>query len=71
MTTITCKRCGEPAQLSGPALEIRPGWGFRARVEDGRLTIEQDDSEGRTDTVTLSLTEFNVLAVQFDEWSTQ
>lgn len=62
-----------PAVITGPHLEIARGWGLRARVEDGTLTIEQDqvDADGAevTATVFLSRTELTVLAAQFAEWA--
>jgi hypothetical protein len=52
------------------ALEVLPGFGFRATVENDRLVIEQDDSEGKTDNLVLSRTEAKVLFAQFAEWAT-
>jgi hypothetical protein len=40
------------------SLEVPPGWGFRASVEDDRLLIEQDAQDGnggiRTDSISLA-----------------
>jgi hypothetical protein len=58
-----------PVRLNGHALEILAGYGFRARVEDDRLVIEQDDSEGNTADLILSRTEAKVLFAQFGEWA--
>lgn len=58
-----------PVVISGQRLEVLPGFGFRASVEDGRLAIEQDDSSGNTDNITLSRTEAKVLFAQFGEWA--
>lgn len=60
-----------PVTLAGPRLEILPGFGFRASVEDDFLLIEQDAGVGedqRTDSLTLSRTEARVLFAQFHEW---
>ena len=57
-----------PIVITGPQVEVLPGFGFRASLEDGRLSIEQDDSNGRTDNITLSRTEAKVLFAQFSEW---
>lgn len=57
-----------PITITGPRLEILPGFGFRAAIEDDRLSIEQDDSAGDTDNITLSRTEAKVLFAQFSEW---
>lgn len=59
----------EPVTIIGPALEMAPGFGFRASVEDERLSVEQDDSEGKTDNVVLSRTELRVLIAEFASWA--
>lgn len=42
----------QPIRL-GASLEVIPGFGFRASIEEGRLVIEQDDQAG-TSNVTLA-----------------
>lgn len=59
---------GEPIVSSGARLEILPGFGFRASIDDDRLSIEQDDSNGNTDNISLSRTEAKVLFAQFSDW---
>ena len=56
------------ASITSP-LEVLPGFGFRASIEDDRLAIEQDRDDGATDNVTLSRTEAKVLFAQFGSWS--
>lgn len=51
------------------ALELHPGFGVRAYVEDGRLVLEQGRDDGAVDNVTLSRTEVKVLFAQFVEWA--
>ncbi len=58
----------QPITISD-ALEVLPGFGFRATVEDDHLVIEQDNSEGATDSLVLSRTEAKVLFAQFGEWA--
>lgn len=57
----------KPVEL-GKSLEVLPGYGFRAAIEDDRLAIEQDSGE-RTDNVTLSKAEARALFAQFGEWA--
>ena len=57
-----------PVEITA-ALEVMPGFGFRATVENDRLVIEQDDAEGKTDNLVLSRTEAKVLFAQFGEWA--
>lgn len=61
-----------PVTISGPKLEVLPGFGFRAGIEDESLVLEQDAGVGderRTDSITLSRTEAKVLFAQFQEWA--
>lgn len=60
----------EPAPIANLAsLEVLPGFGFRASIEDDRLSIEQDRDDGTADSITLSRTEAKVLFAQFMEWA--
>jgi hypothetical protein len=61
----------EPVEITA-ALEVLPGFGFRATVENERLVIEQDagvGAEKATDNIVLSRTEAKVLFAQFGEWA--
>lgn len=77
-----CMACegGEPAApvdsseapaavTASNALEVFPGFGFRASVEGDLLQIEQDYSEGNTDSISLSRTEAKVLFAQYAEFA--
>jgi predicted nucleic acid-binding Zn-ribbon protein len=62
----------EPVTIAGLSLEILPGFGFRAGIENEHLQLEQDAGQGedaRTDSITLSKTEAKVFIVQFAEWA--
>lgn len=59
--------------ITGHKLVLERGFGVRASIEDGVLTIEQDqqDADGGdlTATVFLSRTELKVLAAEFQDWA--
>ena len=76
----TCQACEEGSGESGNAtpeatvtienpLEVLPGFGFRASIENDRLAVEQDRDDGATDNVVLSRTEAKVLFAQYAEWA--
>jgi hypothetical protein len=55
--------------LPPPALELLPGWGVNASLDDGRLVLKQSDSEGNTDEISLSQSEARTLFAHFRTWA--
>jgi hypothetical protein len=52
-----------------PALELLPGWGVNAAIDDGRLLLRQSDGEGNTDEISLSQSEARSLFTHFRTWA--
>jgi hypothetical protein len=52
-----------------PMLDILPGWGVNAALDDGRLVLKQSDSEGNTDEISLSQSEARTLFAHFSTWA--
>lgn len=63
----------EPVTITGRKLVLERGFGVRASIEDGVLTIEQDqqaeDGSELTAQLFLSRTELKVLAAEFQDWA--
>jgi len=55
--------------LAYPVLELLPGWGVNAALDDGRLVLKQSDSEGNTDEISLSQSEARTLFAHFSTWA--
>jgi hypothetical protein len=51
-----------------PILDIPPGWGINAVIDDGRLVLRQSDAEGNTDEIALSRPEARALFAHFGSW---
>jgi hypothetical protein len=51
-----------------PVLELLPGWGVNAAIEEGRLVLRQD-GEARTDEISLSRSEARTLFAHFSTWA--
>jgi hypothetical protein len=58
-----------PPAVAYPVLELLPGWGVKAALDDGRLVLKQSDSEGNTDEISLSQTEARLLFAHFRTWA--
>jgi hypothetical protein len=58
-----------PPAAAFPMLDILPGWGVNAALDDGRLVLKQSDSEGNTDEISLSQSEARTLFAHFSTWA--
>lgn len=58
-----------PPAIAYPVLEILPGWGVNAAIDDGRLVLKQEDAEGNLDEIALSRSEARTLFAHFRTWA--
>ena len=52
-----------------PVLDLLPGWGVNAAIDDGRLVLKQADAEGNTDEISLSQSEARAVFATFKAWA--
>jgi hypothetical protein len=67
---VKAQASSPPAPTIGhPVLELLPGWGVNASIDEERLVLKQSDAEGNVDEIALSRSETRALFAHFATWA--